>query len=99
MQTLLRRAGVPTLALIAIGFFAYNAALGPTGLAAAKDFKVELEQKKVEFAALEKRRAELKNRVDLLDPKRGADPDLVDEMARKQLNVVRPDEVIIPLKK
>ncbi len=99
MQSLLRRAGVPALALIAIGFFGYNAVLGPTGVVAAKEFKRELEQKKVEFAALEKQRAELKNRVDLLDPKRGADPDLVDEMARKQLNVVRPDEVIIPLKK
>ncbi|RYD29472.1 MAG: septum formation initiator family protein, partial [Sphingomonadales bacterium] len=31
MQTLLRRAGVPAIALIAIGFFGYNAALGPTG--------------------------------------------------------------------
>lgn len=99
MQSLLRRAGIPALALIAIGFFGYNAALGPTGVVAAKEFKAELEQKKVEFATLEKRRAEIKNRVDLLDPKRGADPDLVDEMARKQLNVVRPDEVIIPLNK
>ena len=99
IRTLLRRAGVPAVALIAIGFFAYNAALGPTGVVAAKEFRAELDQKKVEFAALEKRRAELKNRVDLLDKKRGADPDLVDELARKQLNVVRPDEVIIPLKK
>ena len=99
MQTLLRRAGLPAAALIAMGFFGYNAVLGPTGVMAAKDFRIELEQKNVEFAALQKKRAELKNRVDLLDPRRGADPDLVEEMARKQLNVVRPDEVIIPLKK
>ena len=99
IKTLLRRAGVPAIALIAIGFFAYNAALGPTGVVAAKEFKAELDQKQIEFAALEKHRAELKNRVDLLDKKRGADPDLVDELARKQLNVVRPDEVIIPLEK
>ena len=51
-----------------------------------------------ERAALDKQRAELKNRVDLLDPKRGADPDMVDELVRRQLNVTRPDEVIIPLK-
>ena len=99
MKTLLRRAGVPALALIAIGFFGYNAVLGPTGVIAAKEFKAELDQEKAKFAALDKRRGELKNRVDLLDQKRGADPDLVDELARKQLNVVRPDEVIIPLKK
>ncbi len=99
MQSLLRRAGLPAAALIAMGFFGYNAIWGPTGVVAAKEFKAELGQKQTEFAALEKKRAELKNRVDLLDPKRGADPDMVEELARKQLNVVRPNEVVIPLKK
>ncbi|RYY22959.1 MAG: septum formation initiator family protein [Sphingomonadales bacterium] len=96
---MLRRAGVPTVALIAIGFFAYNAVLGPTGVVAAKEFKSELNQEQAKLAVLEKQRAEIKNRVGLLDQKRGADPDLVDELTRKQLNVVRPDEVIIPLNK
>ena len=99
INTLLRRAGLPAAVLIAMGFFGYNAVLGPTGIVAAKELKAELAQKNMEYAALAKKRAELKNRVDLLDPKRGADPDLVEEMARKQLNVVRPDEVIIPLKR
>ena len=99
IQTLLRRAGLPAAVLIAIGFFGYNAVLGPTGIVAAKAFRTELEQRKGEFAALDKQRAELKNRVDLLDPKRGADPDMVEETVRKELNVVRPDEVIVPLKK
>jgi cell division protein FtsB len=98
MQMLLRRAGLPAAALIAMGFFGYNALLGPTGVLATKEFKAELAQKSVELSALDKRRAELKNRVDLLDPKRGADPDMVEELVRKQLNVARPDEVIIPLK-
>ncbi len=99
IQMLLRRAGLPAAALIAMGFFAYNAVLGPTGIVAAKEIKAELAQKQTEYAALDKKRAEIKNRVDLLDPKRGVDPDLADELARKQLNVVRPDEVVIPLKK
>ena len=46
----------------------------------------------------DKTRAELKNRVDLLDPKH-ADPDLVDELARKDLGVAHQDEVIVPLEK
>jgi cell division protein FtsB len=37
------------------------------------------------------------NRLALFDPDH-ADPDMVDEMARKELNVVHPDEVIVPLK-
>ena len=98
-QSLLRRAGLPAAVLIAIGFFAYNAVLGPNGIVAAKEVKRDLEAKNQEYAALEKKRAVIKNRVDLLDPKRGADPDMVEELARKQLNVVRPDEVIVPLKK
>ncbi|WP_448664397.1 FtsB family cell division protein [Sphingomonas sp. CJ20] len=97
IRTLLRRAGLPAAVLIAVGFFGYNAVLGPTGLIATREIRAELAQKHVEFAALEKKRAELKNRVDLLDPRRGVDPDLADELTRKQLNVVRPDEVIIPL--
>ena len=47
---------------------------------------------------LDKARSELKNRVDLLDPKH-ADPDLVDELARKDLGVAHQDEMIVPLGK
>lgn len=97
IRTLLRRAGLPAAVLIAIGFFGYNAALGPTGVVATKAFRAEYEQKNIELAALMKKRAELKNRVDLLDPRHGVDPDMADELTRRQLNVVRPDEVIIPL--
>ena len=99
IRSLLRRAGLPAAVLIAIGFFGYNAVMGPTGVIAAQEFRAELAQKNAEYAALDKKRAEIKNRVDLLDPRRGADPDMVDELTRKQLNVVRPDEVIVPLDK
>jgi cell division protein FtsB len=99
LQSILRSAGLPTVAIIAMGFFAYNAVLGPNGVMQLKDIKAEVAQKNVEYAALEKRRAVVQNHVDLLDPKRGADPDMVDELARKQLNVARPDEVVVVLKK
>jgi cell division protein FtsB len=32
----------------------------------------------------------------LLDPRK-ADPDMADELVRKDLGLVRPDEVIVPL--
>ena len=41
-------------------------------------------------------RARLAHRAELLDP-RSADPDLADEMVRRELGLVRPDEVIIPI--
>jgi len=99
LQSILRSAGLPAVAIIAMGFFAYNAVLGPNGVMQLKDIKAEVAQKNVEYAGLEKQRAVIQNRVNLLDPKRGADPDMVDELARKQLNVARPDEVVVVLKK
>jgi len=38
----------------------------------------------------------LRHRSALLNPKK-ADPDLADEMVRKDLGLVRSDEVILPL--
>ena len=43
---------------------------------------------------LEAERARLAHRAQLLDPAH-ADPDLVEEMVRRELGVARPDEVIL----
>ena len=80
-----------------MGFFGYYAVFGPNGVLALGEFKQQVAQRDGEFQALDKQRAELRNRVNLLDPKKGADPDMVEELARKQLKVVRPDEIIVPL--
>ncbi len=99
MQSILRSAGLPAIALIAMGFFGYNAVLGPNGVMALKDIKAEVAQRNVELAVLQKQRAVIQNHVNLLDSKHGADPDMVDELARKQLNVARPNEVVVILGK
>jgi cell division protein FtsB len=78
-------------------FFGGYAIFGPNGALAYGDIERQLAVKKQQLAMLDKARAELKNRVDLLDPKH-ADPDLVDELARKDLGVAHQDEVIVPLK-
>jgi cell division protein FtsB len=96
-RTLLRKAGLPAAALILMGFFGYYAVLGPNGILSYREYTRQLEKKQAEYAALDKQRAELKNRVALLDPN-NTDPDIVDELARKKLNVAHPDEVIVPLR-
>ena len=53
-----------------------------------------LEQRHAQIAVLAKQRDALKNRVNLLDLD-NADPDLVGEELRKNLNVVHPDEVVL----
>ena len=76
VRSILRSAGLPAIAIIAMGFFAYNAVLGPNGVLALKDVKAEVAAKNVEYAALEKQRAVIQNRVNLLDSKHGADPEI-----------------------
>jgi cell division protein FtsB len=94
----LRKAGLPALAITVMALFGYYAVMGPNGVLAYGEYKREMAARKAEYAKLDKQRAELRNRVGLLDP-RHADPDMVDELVRKDLNVAHPDEVIIPLKK
>ncbi len=93
----LRRAAVPAAVLTVTAFFGVYAVLGPNGMLAYGDYKQKLGRRERDYAALDHRRLVLKNRVDLLDPDH-ANPDMVDEMVRKQLNVTHPDEVIVPLK-
>jgi cell division protein FtsB len=93
---LLRRAFWPALALIVVGNFAGYAVAGPNGLLAWGGYHRSLNERKTELAELKAERAQLRHRSMLLDPKK-ADPDMADELVRKDLGLVRPDEVIIPL--
>ena len=95
--SLIRRAAVPALALIVVGTFAAHAVAGPNGILAWGGYHRALEQRQAELAQIEKQEAELKHRSDLLNPN-SADPDMADELTRKNLNVVNPNEVVIPLK-
>ena len=93
----LRKAALPALGLTLMAFFGAYAVLGPNGILAYGDYKRQLAKREHSYAALDQQRETLKNRVKLLDPDH-ANPDMVDEMTRKELNVVHPDEVIVPLK-
>jgi cell division protein FtsB len=92
----MRRAAMPALALIVVGNFAGYAIAGPNGLLAWGGYHRSLNERKAELAQLERDRAQLRHRSALLDPRK-ADPDMADELVRRDLGLVRPDEVIIPL--
>jgi cell division protein FtsB len=93
---LIRRAAMPALALIIVGTFAGHAIAGPNGILAWGGYHRALQERKAELAQLETQRAQLRHRSNLLDPRK-ADPDIADELVRKDLGLVRPDEVIVPL--
>ena len=95
LQRTLRRAALPAAGLVLIAFFGAYAVFGSNGLIAYGDYQRQLAKRERDYAVLDQRRAVLRNRVALLDPDH-ANPDMVDEMTRKQLNVVRPDEVVVP---
>lgn len=94
---MLRRAVMPAAALALMGFFGAYAVVGSNGALAYGDYHRQLARKEQHLVALEARREVLRNRVALLDP-RHANPDLVDELVRKELNVAHPDEVIVPIR-
>jgi cell division protein FtsB len=93
---LIRRAMGPALAMIVIGTFAGHAVAGPNGLLAWGGYHRDLGMRQAELARLEATRAQLRHRSALLDPRK-ADPDMADELVRRDLGLVRADEVILPL--
>ena len=87
---------MPALAVIVVGTFAGHAVAGPNGLLAWGGYHRALNERKAELAALQQEKAQLQHHSTLLDPRK-ADPDMADELVRKDLGLVRNDEVIVPL--
>lgn len=91
---IIKRAALPAIALLIIANFLGYAVVGANGILSWGDYRRQKAVKLVELAQLQKERAKLAHRAQLLDP-RNADPDLADEMVRKELGLVRPDEVVL----
>jgi cell division protein FtsB len=94
--TLIRRVAMPALAVIVVGTFAGHAVAGPNGLLAWGGYHRALKERQMELAQLQAEKARLKHHSALLDPRK-ADPDMADELVRKDLGLVRQDEVIVTL--
>lgn len=86
-----------SVALVALLVIGGLSIAGPSGILAWSENARLLDERHQEVDLLSAERDQLKNRVDLLDP-RHADPDLVGELLRSNLNVAHPDELVIPRK-
>jgi cell division protein FtsB len=93
---IIRRAALPALALLIIANFLGYAIIGSNGILSWGDYRRQKAEKQVQLASLNVEKARLAHRAQLLDPRR-ADPDLAEELIRKNLGLVRPDEVVIPV--
>ena len=92
----IRRAALPALAILIIANFLGYAVIGANGILSWGDYRRLKQERQVELVDLQVERSRLAQRSELLDP-RNADPDLADELVRRELGLVRPDEVIIPI--
>ena len=93
---MMRRVVWPLFAFVIIGNFAGYAIAGDNGLMAWGGVHRDLDSRKAELALLENERDALRHRSDLLDP-RAADPDMAEELVRRDLGLIREDEIILPL--
>ncbi|WP_265562835.1 FtsB family cell division protein [Sphingomicrobium arenosum] len=92
----MRRVIWPLFAFVIIGNFAGYAIAGDNGLMAWGGYYRALEEREAELAALTAERDALRHRSELLDPK-AADPDMAEELVRRDLGLIREDEIIISL--
>ncbi|WP_233548184.1 FtsB family cell division protein [Aurantiacibacter zhengii] len=95
-KQIVRERMVNAIALLVLMLIGGLALIGPSGVLAWGENAARLGEHKQRIALLEERKAELANRVALLDPN-NVDPDYAAELVRGNLNVIHPDEYVVEL--
>ncbi len=96
LKQMLARAALPAVCLTLGSYFTIHAINGPTGYVAWREYQAQRAKLAVDVKASQEAQAALQRRLVLLDP-RHVDPDLADELVRRNLDLVKPDEVVVPL--
>ena len=96
LQQMMTRVALPAVCVAVASYFSFHAVSGPTGYVAWREYKVQRSKLQQAVQTSEEQQAALQRRLVLLDP-RHVDPDLADELVRRNLDLVKPDEVIVPL--
>ena len=85
---------VPAITVAFLSYFGYHSVHGDYGLRAADNFERMRFERSAELAELVTRRKDLERQVELLSDG-SLERDMIDEKARYQLNMSRPDEIVI----
>ena len=94
-RTRIRRLWMPLLGISFLSYFGYHAFSGSFGIVAMDRLVANGSVLSVELDGLKRQHAALEAQVALLRPE-SMDADKVDTEARATLNMMRPDEVVIP---
>jgi cell division protein FtsB len=92
----LGRLALPVACLCGAAYFVYHTLSGQYGLLALPLYQHHKTELIEQADMLAREIKHLDNRLALLDPK-GIDPDLAEELVRRELGYVRDDEIIIPI--
>ncbi|GER08098.1 cell division protein [Iodidimonas muriae] len=90
----MRRAVVPALLIMVLGYFLFHAIQGEHGLLALRELEKKARVLELRAESMADKRQSLEARVALLRPD-NLDPDMLDEQARRSLGFVHPDEVVV----
>ena len=85
---------VMTVCLALLGYFAWHAFDGPRGFDHQKSLEASAKALKAELDALSSDREKLEKRVSLMRPE-SIDPDMLDELARANLDFGKPGDLVI----
>lgn len=77
-----------------LGYFAWYAWKGPRGYIYQDQLQGKLAMLDGKFAGVQQQRVRLEHKVGLLRPE-SIDPDILDEMARSQLQMAKPGDLVI----
>lgn len=80
--------------LLLIAYFSYHGFHGKYGVYARDGIQAKIAQLNLDLSHLSRQREILDRNVALMHPEQ-IDPDMLDEQARRVLNLARPDEIIM----
>ncbi|KEQ03422.1 MULTISPECIES: FtsB family cell division protein [Pseudorhizobium] len=85
---------LPLITVAFLSYFGYHSLNGDLGLVATEKFERQRLERVAELGQLTERRRELERQVQLLSDG-SLEKDMLDEIARYQLNVSRDNEIVI----
>ena len=93
-QSIAGRLIVPALTAGVVAYFAFHAYHGELGIYANQDYETRIVRLQAELDGVKERRVAMERRVQLIEDGT-LDRDMLDEEARKALNLTRSDEITI----